>query len=156
MSAIAVCQMNAIEVTLGTSEDERAIQQLVEAWTNGWQGCNSQVATEGFTENTDWLNAFGVKKKGREEVEEFLDWVFSLPNAKERKNSETLNLIRFIKSDVALVYCDFQVEKQRYVTGEEMGSRKGHDLRVMVKENGKWQIASMFIMDEKPSCLDKR
>lgn len=139
------------QLLMGQSEDQNVIRQITENWISGWQTCNSALAVEGFAEDVDWVNAFGVKKRGREEVQAFLDWVFSLPNATERKNSEKITSIRFIRSDVALVNSDFQVEKQRYVTGEEMPDRKGHAIRVMTKEEGLWQIVSMMIMDEKPS-----
>jgi len=147
---LMICPIAATEVSLEIREkDEKAIKQIVENWIVGWESCDSQLAIEGFAEDADWMNAFGIKKNGREELKEFLDWVFSLQNAKERKNSETITLIRFIRPDVALVYADFHVEKQRYLNGEEMADRIGHDIRVMVKENDKWKITSMFIMDEK-------
>jgi uncharacterized protein (TIGR02246 family) len=148
--ALMMCQIAAAELPLEKREkDEKAIKQIVWNWIAGWERCDSQLAIEGFAEDADWMNAFGIKKNGRKELKEFLDWVFSLPNAKERKNTETITSIRFIRPDVALVYADFLVEKQRYLNGEEMADRVGHDIRVMLKENDKWEIVSMLIMDEK-------
>jgi uncharacterized protein (TIGR02246 family) len=129
-------------------EDEKAIQQIVENWINGWASCDAQLAVEGFAEDIEWLNSFGVKKKGSEETKKFLDWVFSLPNAKERKNSETITSVKFIRPEVAVVYSDFHVELQRYLTGEEMADRDGHAIRIFVKEEEKWQMVSMLMVDE--------
>lgn len=139
------------QLLMGESKDENVICQIAENWSIAWQTRNSELAVAGFAEDADWINAFGVKKKGREELKAFLDWVFSLPNATERKDSEEITLVRFIRPDVALVYSDFQVEQQRYVTGEEMPDRNGHTIRVLTKEEGLWQIVSMMIMDEKSS-----
>lgn len=150
LTGFSVSQLIATEATFYiTAEDEKLIRQIVGNWLAGWESCDSELATEGFADDADWMNAFGIKKKGKTQIKQFLDWAFSLPNAKERKNSGEISSIRFIRSDVALVYEDFHVEKQRYLTGEEMVDRHGHMIRVMVKENGQWQIASMLIMDEK-------
>lgn len=144
-------QMNAAEIsTASIEEDEKAIQQIVENWMLGWSSCNAKLAVQGFAEDIDWINAFGVKKKGREEVQKFLSWVFSLPNAKERKDTETITLIRFIRPRVVIVYSDFHVGMQKYLTGEETENREGHIIRVLVKDERKWEIVSMFMM-EKPN-----
>lgn len=140
------CKISAHE----RKDDEQAIREVVESYLTAWRSCNTQLIVEAFTDDADWINSFGVKKKGRQELASFLDWIFSLPNAKERKDSEIITDIRFIRTDVALVSSDFHVEKQKYTTGEEMANRKGHILRVLVKEDEKWQIISMMIMDEKP------
>lgn len=146
LGLLMICQVALAE------EDKETIENIVQNWTIGWKSCDSQLATEGFAEDIDWINAFGVQIKGRQGIKEFLDWVFSLENAKERENSEAITLIRFIRPDIALVYTDFHVEKQKYLSGESMSDRHGHMLRVMSKENHDWQIVSMMIMDEKPSA----
>lgn len=150
LGMLMIGQITAGQISSETEqENEKAIRKIVENWTIGWNSRDSKLVMDGFAEDVDWMNAFGVKKKGREELKAFLDWVFSLDNSKERENSEVITLIRFIRPDVALVYADFFVKKQRYLTGEEMADRKGHNLRVMVKGKDQWQIASMLIMDEK-------
>ena len=66
LAALAICQVNATEISLETSEDEKSIRQVAETLMSAWRDCNSELAVQVFSEDADWMNAFGVKKKGRE------------------------------------------------------------------------------------------
>lgn len=135
--------------SMRSANDEEAIKQAVANWDTGWKEGQAQLVAMDYAEDADWLNAFGVQKKGRAEIQEFLAALFSRPEFQSRRDTRPAPAIRFIRPDVALVYADFHTVGQTSASGKEYALRKGHTLRVMAKEAGKWVIVSHFIMDEK-------
>lgn len=129
--------------------DEELIRQAVAHWERGWKEGNAQLATLDYAEDADWLNAFGVQKTGRAAIQQYLADLFSRPEFRARHDTLAAPSIKFLRPDVALVYADFQTVGQKSESGKEYPLRKGHTLRVMTKENGRWVIVSHFIMDEK-------
>src|SRR5215510_12731228 len=84
--------------------DEAVIRKALENWNEGWDTFNAQLASMDYADDADWLNAFGVKKKGRAEIEKFLAEIFARPDLKEARFKTTGLSIRFISPDVAVVY----------------------------------------------------
>jgi hypothetical protein len=48
---------------------------------------------------------------------------------------------------------DFHGVGQKTLSGEEMGPRIGHQIRVLANERGRWVIVSHQIMDERPLAV---
>ena len=55
----------------------------------------------------------------------------------------------FVRPDVASASSYRETVGQKTRSGAEYPIRKTHDLRVFVREQGKWLIVSHLIMDEK-------
>jgi uncharacterized protein (TIGR02246 family) len=132
-----------------TLEDENAIRGILKNWDRGWNEFDAKLAAMDYADDADWLNAFGRKKKGRTELQKFLTELFVRPDMKTARFTTTSISIRFIKPNVALAYTDFEGIGQKTLSGKEMGKRIGHQIRVLIKENGKWIIVSHQIMDER-------
>ncbi len=143
--------MGRISLTQGEfdAKDEAVIRKALENWDEGWERFNAQLASMDYADDADWLNAFGVKKKGRAGIEKFLAEIFTRPDLKEARFKTTALSIRFISPDVAVVYTDFEGVGQRTPSGKEMAKRQGHQIRVLTLTSDKWLIVSHFIMDEK-------
>lgn len=95
------------------------------------------MAAQDYSTDADWTNAFGMKKKGRAEIEQILAEVFSLPLMEGRSRTAEQS-VRFIKSDVALVVTRVERAGQRTPSGAELGIRQTSHLRVLMKN--RWAL----------------
>ena len=60
------------------SREKGAVEQVIENWNRAWQTKDAKLAAQDYSDDADWTNAFGMKKKGRAEIAKFLTEVFSL------------------------------------------------------------------------------
>jgi len=142
------------------AEDEKAIQAMLAVSGKGWAARDAKLASSIYAEDAQWMNAFGRRKNGRAEIEEFLKWLFSHPGEKNTKSANTPDVpressIKFIRPDVAVIYSYREVIGQMSDSGKEMPKRKIHVTQIATKERGKWLIANEVIMDERESLADK-
>lgn len=131
------------------ADDEAAVMQIVTNWDKGWETLDAELACRDYAADVDWINAFGRKRKGRDQIQEFLARGFkSRAMASLRGTSSSVHL-RFVRPDVAVVFAYRETAGQRTPSGQEYPTRRTHSLRVVVKEQGTWAIISHLIMDEK-------
>ena len=86
-----------------TKGDQALIEQVVENWYKAWQTKDSKLAAQDYSDDADWTNAFGMKRKGRAEIEKILAEVFALPFVMAGQDKVVEQSVRSIKPDVALV-----------------------------------------------------
>ncbi len=151
----AVGQNKTEKGKIGSSEDEKAIQQVIQNVSRGGAEANAKLATMDYAEDADWMNAWGMRWKGRKVLESFQASRFKNPNYKERRVTLKEPEIRFIRPDVALVHRYAETEGQKDANGQEMPKRRTHGFHVLTKENGKWLIVSTIYMDEKDRAPQK-
>ena len=137
----------------GHGQDEAAIRRVLANWDRGWDTFDARLAAMDYADDADWVNAFGRKKKGRAELQTFLTGLFARPDMKAARFTTTAVSIRFVRPDVAVASTDFQGVGQKTLSGEEMGTRVGHQIRVLANERGRWVIVSHQIMDERPLAV---
>ncbi len=109
----------------------------------------SGAGQSAYADDADWLNAFGVRQKGAADIEAWYRRMLAGPAFASAQLTMQPSDIRFIRPDVAVVHTTFEVIGQRTRSGQEMPPRRGHQFRVMTKEQGRWVIAWHVIMDEK-------
>jgi len=127
--------------------DQALIEQAIENWNKAWQTKDSKLAAQDYSDDADWTNAFGMKRKGRAEIEKVLAEVFALPFVMAGKSKTVEQSVRFINPDVALVITRVERVGQRVPSGAEPGTRQTSHLRVLVKSKGHWKIISHLISD---------
>ena len=127
--------------------DQAAVEQVIEHWNTAWQTKDAKLAAQDYSDNADWTNAFGMKKKGRAEIEKFLAEVFSLPFVMAGQSKTVEQSVRFIKPDVALAVTRVERAGQLTPSGEQLGTRQTSHLRALVKSGGSWKIISHLISD---------
>jgi uncharacterized protein (TIGR02246 family) len=135
-----------------TPEDVAAIQKVVtDAVDNGWGKFDVAHTMAEYTPGAYWINAFGIEKEGKEEIEKFVTRIFTAPGMRNRKQLPLVfKSIRFIRSDVALVHTRQDTTGQLKADGTPEGDRISHVFRIMLKQDGKWLTDSFQVMDEKP------
>jgi len=129
------------------TKDRDLVEQAVENWNKAWQTKDSRLAAQDYSDDADWTNAFGMKRKGRAEIEKILAEVFALPFVMAGQSKTVEQSVRFIDSDVALVTTRVERVGQRVESGAGMGTRQTSHLRVLVKSKGRWKIVSHLISD---------
>jgi uncharacterized protein (TIGR02246 family) len=127
--------------------DQALIEQAVENWNKAWQTKDAKLAAHDYSDDADWTNAFGMKRKGHVEIEKILAEVFALPFVMAGQSKTVEQSVRFINPDVALVSTRVERAGQRVASGEELGTRYTSHLRVMVKSKAQWKIISHLISD---------
>jgi uncharacterized protein (TIGR02246 family) len=146
---IAMALLSVVSVAQVTTakSDQALIEQVIENWNKAWQTKDAKLAAQDYSDDADWTNAFGMKKKGRAEIEKMLAEVFSLPFVMAGQSRTAEQSVRSIKPDVALVVTRVERAGQRTSSGLELGTRQTSHLRVLMKSDGGWKIVSHLISD---------
>jgi uncharacterized protein (TIGR02246 family) len=148
-ATIAIALLPCIALAQGTTSksDQEAIEQVIENWNKAWQTKDVKLAAQDYSDDADWTNAFGVKRRGRAEIEKFLSEVFSLSFVMMGESKTVEQSVKLIKPDVALVVTRVKRAGQRTSSGEQLGIRHTSHLRVLLKSGKRWQIISHLIAD---------
>jgi uncharacterized protein (TIGR02246 family) len=129
--------------------DEQAILEVISHWDQGWKDFNAELAARDYSTDADWTNAFGLRRKGKAEIFEFLSKIYRSPTMRPRKSTPSKTTLRFLNGDAAVASSYRETVGQKTHSGSEYPMRKTHDLRVLVRSGGRWLIVSHLIMDEK-------
>jgi uncharacterized protein (TIGR02246 family) len=155
VARVVVADQNAVPKIEGkhSSEDVAAIQKVVtDAVDQGWGKFDVAHTMAEYTPGAYWINAYGIEKDGKEEIEKFVTRIFAAPGMRHRKQLPLLfRSIRFIRPDIALVHTRQDTTDQLKADGTPEGDRVSHVFRIMLKRDGKWLTDSFQVMDEKPS-----
>lgn len=127
--------------------DQAMIEQAIENWNKAWQTKDFKLAARDYSDDADWTNAFGMKRKGRAEIEKILAEVFALPFVMAGESKTVEQTVRFIKPDVALITTRVERTGQEVADGDALGTRQTSHLRVMVRTGKQWKIVSHLISD---------
>ncbi len=137
----------------GTSEDESKIKALVEVDQRRVLGQGQGNLAEVFAADIDWTNAWGRRLHGLEELSRF--WEQARHNqgylAGKVTPESVKTEVRFVRPDVAVVHT-YNERVGQIEEGKVIPTRKVHSQIVVSKEDGKWLIQSVLIMDEKQLC----
>lgn len=132
-----------------TKTDEAAIREIIARWDNGWVNFDAAIASQDYADDADWTNAFGLSRKGRPEILQFLERLYKSPQITPRRSTPSQSVIRFPRPDIAVAASYRETVGQKTASGGEYPTRKTRDLRVLVRDNGRWVIVSHLIADEK-------
>ena len=137
----------------GTSEDESAIKALVGIENQHRvlvQGAGNLA--EVFAADIDWTNAWGRRLHGLEELSRFWEQARHDQHITGKITPESVKTdVRFVRPDVAVVHI-YGERTGQIEQGKVIPTRKVHSQYVVSKEDGKWLIQSVLIMDEKQLC----
>jgi uncharacterized protein (TIGR02246 family) len=121
-----------------SSADEAALRQIVQQIEDAWNAHDGKAFAAPFATDADYVVVNGMKLKGREAIEKGHTGIFTTIY-KDSHNVATIQGVRFLRPDVAVVHVEWNLEFR-------MGGKteKGHAINTMVmtKEGGKWSIAA--------------
>ena len=57
------------ESVSGSAEDKKAIERAYQNWYSAWETNDYKLASQDYSDDAIWVNAFGMRRVGREEIE---------------------------------------------------------------------------------------
>ena len=130
-----------------TDEDRVAIEGALANWLAGWDDKNVELAVKDYSADADFTNAFGMTRRGQDDIRALLEQVFSFGFVMAGDTVYPPPEVRFLMSDVALVRTSAERTGQMTAEGESLGVRRTTHLRVFEKRDGRWLIVSHLISD---------
>lgn len=135
MRALCVLVMAAASGLAAASEDESEIRKVLAASNEAFNRHVSNLTPEGYAVDFDVVNPVGTHLPGKPNLGEAFKTYL-----KNAKKTETVQRIRYIRPDVALVDTEFDF------AGVEMKPSKGLAAYVLAKEDGRWVIKALRSM----------
>jgi uncharacterized protein (TIGR02246 family) len=129
--------------------DQDAVTTTLLSLLMGFRSRDADQLVGVYSDDADWVNAFGTTKKGGTQIVSYLRGLFGDANF----NAGTLkappeSVIRVLTPDVILVSTHLQVQGQKLVDGSAIEVRDNFSLRVLQRqENGSWLIVSEMYND---------
>jgi uncharacterized protein (TIGR02246 family) len=127
--------------------ERAAVEAVLKTWDDGWRTRNAELAAQGYTDDADWINAFGMRERGRAAILKRLQEVFSLPFVTGAQSRVVAQDVRFALPKLAVVITEVEREGQKTPSGEDLGVRRTTHQRVVVKQGDRWRVVSHLISD---------
>lgn len=137
------------ELSAQTKADSSAIFKTMDNWNKAWKIRDAKLAVQDYTEDADWTNAFGMRRIGKDSIQALLEQAFNLPFVMAGESEYEYHDLTFLTKDVALLRSRNIRVGQQLPDGTVTEPRKISHLRVYIKQNDKWLIASHLIGDER-------
>ena len=130
------------------SADDRAeIEAAYADWYTAWRIQDPVLAAKHYSDDAEFVNAFGMRCVGRQQIQELLEEVFALDFVMAGESETVRKDVQFLRPDVALVASEIRRVGQRTAEDEALGDRKTTHLRVFEKRDGRWLLVSHLISD---------
>jgi uncharacterized protein (TIGR02246 family) len=129
--------------------DQDAVSRTLSSLLAGFTDRDVDLLVDVYSDDADWVNAFGSVKHGRHDIVGYLRGLFANANF----NAGTLKAppesrIRVLSTEVVLVSTHLLIEGQKVLDGGVIEQRDNHSLRVLQRQSdGSWLIVSEMYMD---------
>lgn len=132
-----------------TASDSTAILGAMERWEEGWRVKDAVLASEDYSDQADWTNAFGMRRIGKPAIRQLLSEVFELPFVMAGDTEYEYHALQALGPDIALLRSRAIRTGQQLPDGTVEEPRRTNHLRVFKKTDGAWRIVSHLIGDER-------
>ena len=125
----------------GNGDDEVAIKNVIVTMTEGFNKHDAEASTRMYQPDADFVSVRGEMGLGREAAEKTLRRIFETRAKTAALKTEEVQ-IRFIRPDVALAHVTNELSGLVAADGQNLPSHRELSLRVFVKDDGVWRLAS--------------
>jgi len=131
------------------ARDQEAIARTLTSLLAGFSERNADKLADAYSDDADWVNAFGSVKHGRQEIITYLRGLFADANF----NAGTLKAppqssIRVLTDEVVLVSTHLFIEGQKLLDGGVIDERDNRSLHVLQRQSdGTWPVVSEMYLD---------
>jgi uncharacterized protein (TIGR02246 family) len=132
-----------------SSADSAAVFAAMERWEEGWRGKDPAMASQDYSSDADWTNAFGMRRIGRGAIHEQLREVFELPFVMAGDTEYEYHDMTPLGSNVILLRSRAIRTGQQLPDGTVEEPRRTNHLRVFERRSATWLIVSHLIGDER-------
>lgn len=128
--------------------DREAITTTLVELQSGFMERDAERLRTVYSDDADWVNAFGSRKRGSADIVEYLRGLFRDDNFNAGMLvGEPDSRLRVLTPDVVMVSTHLAITGQRILDGSTL-DRDNHSLRVLVRQrDGSWPIVSEMYMD---------
>ncbi|MET0542352.1 MAG: SgcJ/EcaC family oxidoreductase [Variovorax sp.] len=132
-----------------SAPDQQAIARTLGSLQQGFSTRDAQRLTGVYSDDADWVNAFGSRKRGGPEIVAYLRGLFADANF----NAGTLVAdpqisLRVLNAETVTVSGHLRIRGQRLLDGGVIEERDNHSIRVLQRQaDGRWLIVSEMYMD---------
>lgn len=116
--------------------DEQVIQGIVQQIETSWNRYDSISLAAVFAEDANFIHIFGLQLDGRASIEAAHRQIFETIYRGSHASFAVRN-IRFLRPDVAVVFCRAHV---KFKEGNEAREIETRPTLIVVKEQDEWQI----------------
>ena len=124
---------------MGTEADEASIRALFDTMGEAWARADGETFASVFATEADFINIRAQALRGRGEIAQHHDRIFSSIYRGSSVRVEDLR-IRFVRPDVATI------EAVSTVTLKDQPERHAHMLAVALRNDGRWKIQALHNM----------
>jgi len=135
------------------ASEEGAVRALMARWVEAYQHRDAKRLAALETPDVEIVDRFGEihLPSGRDENEKFWSDGFEMMSENTPPSAATINGIRFLRHDVALVQASWQFpEGILLVNGERIPPFCQVDTYVVIKSQGAWFVAAHNMQENKP------
>ncbi|MEM8983097.1 MAG: SgcJ/EcaC family oxidoreductase [Pseudomonadota bacterium] len=147
-------------VTIGepaSDEDMDAIREVLRGTGRGWGQGDAEMVASGYSDDAEWMNAFGQIRRSSAAIRDYLTELFSAQDDAmaefEEQNAASISL-RFIGDNVAIYHGVTRSTRMGALEGADL--RRVHNTTVLEKRDGQWLIVHEHISDARPAESDNQ
>ena len=123
------------------ADEQSSIRAIVTDFETAWAKCDAKALSGLWTDDGDFQSPYGSLAKGRAEVEKFYSSALSAGYC-QSKATGTIDNIRFVRNDVAVVDGTWGIQGARDQNGKAQAEEKGRFTAVAKKQGSKWLIVA--------------
>ncbi|NJK48836.1 SgcJ/EcaC family oxidoreductase [Candidatus Gracilibacteria bacterium] len=122
--------------------DETAVQAIMTKFVDAWNVHDAKSYAALFAEDGDFVNVMGLWMKGRSAIEKGHAQVFStFLSDSYLKITDTQ--IKFLKPDVAILHCTWEITGQKSPDGNHILQNTGVWTAIAARQETNWQIVAL-------------
>jgi uncharacterized protein (TIGR02246 family) len=130
------------------ADDQQAIGKTLVTLMKGFRDRDAEALHAVYSDDADWVNAFGTVKHGREDIVDYLKGLFADDNFNRGEpEGPPMTTFRVLTPEVVLVSAHLRIKGQGLVGGATL-DRDNFSLRALQRQgDGSWIIVSEMFQD---------
>ena len=130
------------------ADDQQAIGKTLLTLLKGFRDRDAEVLHAVYSDDADWVNAFGTVKRGREDIVDYLRGSFADDNFNRGEpEGPPETSFRVLTPEVVLVSAHLRIKGQGLLGGGTL-DRDNFSLRALQRQaDGSWVIVSEMFQD---------
>jgi uncharacterized protein (TIGR02246 family) len=130
------------------TDDQQAIGKTLLTLLKAFRDRDAEALHTVYSDDADWVNAFGTVKRGREDILDYLRGLFADDNFNRGEpEGPPETSFRVLTPEVVLVSAHLRIKGQRLVGGGTL-DRDNFSLRALQRRaDGSWVIVSEMFQD---------